>query len=101
MKLGTHDIMIVAWQHTDASSALPVPNANRLIVGGRDDPRILVVEHGGADVIQMAQKGEDAALLFVVPYFDFVIVTAGNEQWLLVVEAYASHWTIMLVVFLQ
>lgn len=101
MKLGAHDIMIMAWKYANASSALPVPYANRLIVGSGHDPRILVVEHCRADIIQMTQEGENAALLLVVPYFDFVIVTAGNEKWLLVVETNAPHWTIMLIVFLQ
>ena len=34
-----------------------------------------MVEHRGADVVQVAQQGEDAAPLLVVPYLDLVVIT--------------------------
>lgn len=39
-----HDVMVVARQDGDTLSTLPVPNANGLVVGGGQDPGMLVVE---------------------------------------------------------
>lgn len=39
-----HDVVVVARQDGDTLSTLPVPNANGLVVGGGQDPGMLVVE---------------------------------------------------------
>lgn len=93
--------MIVSRQHEDASATLPVPDTDGLIVRRAEDPRIFVMEHGGPDVIQVTDKREDTPSLFVVPNFDLVIVAAGNEQRLLIVEAYAAHGTVVLVELIE
>jgi len=49
----------------------------------------------------MTEQSEDASLLFVVPNFDFEVVTTGNEERLLIVKCNSSYWTIMLVELLQ
>ena len=93
VKAGAHDIVVVARQHADASSRLPVPNADGLVVRGTDDPGVLLragvrqegggsgqrgkvkvrvgtthlVEEGGANVVKMAEQGEDAPAGLVVP----------------------------------
>ena len=63
-----HDVVVVPGQHRDAVPALPVPDADRLVVGGREDPGVLVVEHGGPDVVEVAHEVEEAPLLLVVPH---------------------------------
>lgn len=83
--------MVMPGQHTDTLSRLPVPNANRLIITGRDDPRVLVVEEDGAHVVEMAVQGEEAATLLVVPHADFVVVAARDEERLGRVEGHATH----------
>ena len=67
MKLGAHDVVVVACEDADAVSRLPVPNANCLIVGTTDDPRILMMEEGGSDIIQMTEKSKNTSAQFVVP----------------------------------
>lgn len=122
--------MIVAGQHRNASARLPIPDANGLIVGGAQNPRIFVMEECRSDVIQMTEQCEDAAAFFVIPelkfgktgehklvgrlcypikgkenrsrtYLDFEIITARNEQRLLIVETNASNGSIMLIKLLQ
>lgn len=45
-----------------------VPLFACLVIGGRDDPRVLVVELHRADVVQVSQKREQAAPKLVVPH---------------------------------
>lgn len=101
MKLRAHHIVIVSRENADASTALPVPDPDSLIVRGAEDPRILVMEDRRPDVVEMPEKREYASSLLVIPDLDLVVVTAGNEQRLLIVEAYAANWTIVLVEFVQ
>ena len=42
-------------QHADAGSALPIPDANGLVIRGGDNPGVLIVELHRPDVIQVAQ----------------------------------------------
>jgi len=77
MEQRTHDIVIVSGQNGDASARLPVPDSNGLVVASADDPGILVVELHGADVVEVAEEREEAAVELVVPHLDFVIVTCG------------------------
>ena len=60
-----------------------------------------MVKERGSDVIQMAEKGEDALLLFVVPNLDFVIITARYKEWLVLVKRNAADRTVVLVEFLD
>lgn len=50
--------MIVPSQNANTVSALPIPYSNSLIIRRTQDPRVLVVEEGGSNVIQMTQQGE-------------------------------------------
>ena len=70
MELGAHHVVVVARQDGDTLPALPVPDPDRLVVTGGEDPGVLVVEHRGPDVVQVAQQGEDAASLLVVPHLE-------------------------------
>merc|ERR1719348_2118318 len=97
MELRAHDIVVVAREYGDAVPALPVPDAHSLVVRGGEDPGVLVVEEGGADVVQVAQQGEDAPALLVVPHLDLVVVTPAHEQRLLLVKVNPSHGPVMLV----
>ena len=68
MELSAHDIVIVAGQDGNAASTLPVPNSDGLIIRAGQHPRILMMKHGGPDVIQMAQEVKEASLLLVIPH---------------------------------
>lgn len=46
---------------------MPIPDAYRLIVGGADNPRIVLVKEGGANIIEMPEQCEDALALLIVP----------------------------------
>ena len=83
--------MIVAGQNANTTSWLPIPNSNGLIVWGRQNPRILTMEFNGSDVVKMASEREQATFLFVIPNFDFVIVSTRNEQRLWPMETNASY----------
>ena len=41
-------------------------------------------------IVQMALEGEHAFLDFVVPNFNHVVITAGDEHWLGIMEADSS-----------
>ena len=101
MELGAHHIVVVACQDRDAAPALPVPDADGLVVRGGEDPWVLMVKHRGADVIQVAEQVEEATLLLVVPHLDLVVVPAGDKEGLLVVEADAPDRALVLVKLLQ
>ncbi|RUS27656.1 hypothetical protein BC938DRAFT_482933 [Jimgerdemannia flammicorona] len=72
----------MSCQDRDTIAALPIPDADRLIVGGADNPGILVVEEDGADVIQMAVEREEASTRLVIPDFDLVVIATAHEKWL-------------------
>ncbi len=67
MKNGTHDIMVVSGENGYAVSGLPIPDSDRLIVGGTDDPGIFGMEKRRPDVVQMPEKGENASPLLIIP----------------------------------
>jgi hypothetical protein len=50
----------------------------------------------GADIIQVTEKGEETATEFVIPHFNFVVVTAGNDEGLEEMEINTADWTVML-----
>ena len=93
--------MIVAGQHRDAVSALPVPDADCLVVAGGQDPWVLVVKHCSSDIVEMSQKSEDAAPLLVVPYFDLVVITTTDEKWLDFVEVNSPHRAVVFIKLVQ
>ena len=80
MEMGTHDIMVVACEHCNTTSGLPIPDADRLIIGGTQDPRIFIMKLHRSDVIQMAQQGEDTPPQLVVPDLDLVVITTRDKQ---------------------
>ena len=55
------------------------------------------MEEDGAHIVQVAVEGKETSPRLVRPDFDFVVITARNEQWLCFVEIDASYWTIMLL----
>ena len=91
MKIGAHDVVVVASEHSDAGARLPVPNANGLIVRGRQNPRVFVVKLNGANVVEVTEQREEATTLLVVPDLDFVVVAARHKERLRRVEAHAAH----------
>jgi hypothetical protein len=76
-------------------AVLPVPDANGLIVRGRDDPGKLVMEEDSADIVEMAIEGEEAATSLERPDLDLVVVTTGNEERLCLVEVDTSYRTVV------
>jgi hypothetical protein len=120
VELGAHDVVVVTGEDADAGAALPVPHADRLVVRGAQHPRVLVVEEGGAHIVQVSHQREQALALLVVPhlvhlfvsfalgklfcvfvYLDFVVVAARDEQRLFVVEVNSSDGAFVLVELLQ
>lgn len=57
----SHDVVVVARQYGDTLPTLPVPDPNGLIIRSREDPRVLVVEVDGADVVEVTVEGEETA----------------------------------------
>lgn len=93
MELRAHDIVVVARQDRNAVPALPVPNANRLVIRSTDNPGQLLVEKHSPDVVQVAIQRKQTSALLPVPEFDFVVVAARNKHGLGIVEADATHGT--------
>lgn len=81
----------MAGDYGDAGTALPVPDSDRLVVAGTEDPREFVVELDGADVVHVAGEREETSLLLVVPDFQLVVVAPADKQWLRAVERYSSY----------
>ena len=101
VELGAHHVVVVPGQDRDAVPALPVPDADGLVVAGGQDPWVLVVEHRRSDVVKMAQKGENATPLFIVPHFDLVVVTTAYKKRLNFVEVDSPHRSVVLVELVQ
>ena len=59
-----------ACEHADAGAALPVPDADGLVVAGGDHPGVLLVELHRPDVVQVAQQREEASPQLVVPHLE-------------------------------
>lgn len=55
-----------------------------------------MVEKHRPDVIEMTIERELASPLLVGPDLDLVVVAAGHEQWLSLVEVNTSNWAIVL-----
>ena len=60
-----------------------------------------MVEHDGADVVQVAQQGEETAAQLVVPHLDLVVIAARHKEGLRVVEVHAAHGALVLLVLFQ
>ena len=69
MEARAHDVVVVSGEYRDAGAALPVPDPDGLVITGADDPGVLLVELDRADVVQVAQEGEQAAPQLVVPNY--------------------------------
>jgi hypothetical protein len=64
---GSTYVVVVPSENANDSPCLPVPDPNGLVVRAAEDPRVLVVEHRCADVVEVAKQGEQAPPLLVVP----------------------------------
>jgi hypothetical protein len=82
MKLGTHDVVVVASKDIQTLSGLPVPDTNGLIVRCRQNPGIFVMKLHRADVVQMTHQIEQATSHGVIPNFNLVVVATRHKQWL-------------------
>ena len=81
VELGAHDVVSVASQDSDALTALPVPDANCLIIRSRQDPRhVSRMELHCADVIGVAVEVEQASALLVAPHFDLAIIATTHKK---------------------
>ena len=81
MKSGAHDVMIVSRKHTQTSSLLKVPQPHRLIITSTQYPwksTSIGMELHCAHVIQMTQQGEKTPSEFVIPHFEFVVVSTRD-----------------------
>jgi hypothetical protein len=99
MKGGTHDIVIVTGQDTQARSLVKVPETKGLIVTSRQDPRKLRrvgMKLDGANIIQMTQEGKETTAQFVIPYFDLVVITTGYNERICQVKVDATDGSIVL-----
>lgn len=97
MELGAHDIVAVACDYIDTGSTLVVPETHGLVVACGQNPWELIMEKSRSNIIDMAFQSEQAAFLFVVPYFYVAIIAAWYEEWQLGVEVYATHSSIVLL----
>ena len=61
VELGAHDVVVVARHGAEQGAVLPVPYPDRLVVTTTDNPRELMVEEDGTNVIQVAVEGKEAA----------------------------------------
>ena len=97
MELRAHDVVVVTGEDGGARARLPVPDADRLVIRRRHDPRVLRVKLHSPDVVKVAEQREEAPAQLVVPHLDLVVVAAGDEERLRRVEAHAAHRSVMLV----
>lgn len=63
-------------QDTNAIAALPVPDPNGLVIRSTQNPRVFMMKHGSADVVQVAKKSENTSSLLVVPHLNFVVISS-------------------------
>ncbi|KAJ0614889.1 hypothetical protein HanPSC8_Chr02g0059031 [Helianthus annuus] len=89
--------MIVSGQNRNASTRLPVPDTDSLIITSANDPRILMMKLNGPDIIEMAEKSKQTAMKLVVPYFDLVIISCINKKRLRLMKVHATNRTIMFI----
>ena len=85
-------------QNAQTAPLVKVPQPQRLIVTSTQYPRELGgigVKLDGADVVQVAEEGEEAATELVVPDFDFVVISAGDDEGLVEVKVHAADGTIV------
>ena len=94
-----HDVMVVARQYAQTAPLVKVPQPQRLIVAGRQYPWELSgigMKLYRADVIQVTKQCEEASTKFVVPYFDFVVVAAGDDKRFVEVEIDSAYGAVVL-----
>ena len=82
--------MVMASEHANARPALPIPDAQGLVVRRTHNPWLFPVELDRADVVQVPQQGEQAAAQLVVPNLDLVVVSPTAEQGLCRMEIDAT-----------
>lgn len=89
--------MIMTSEDRDALTRLPIPDSDGLIVGGRENPRMLAMKRDRSNVIQMTMQGEQTSPLFVVPDLDLIIISTRDEKRLARVESNTTDGSIMFV----
>lgn len=55
-----------------------------------------MVEEDCPHIVKVAIEREKTSSCLVGPDFDFIVVSAGNEQWLGLVEVDATDWAVVL-----
>ncbi len=75
--------------------------SHNICIGGTHNPRIFVVELNRPNVVQVPQQREKAAAQLVVPYLDFVIISARDNERLNLVKINTTNRAIMLVKSLE
>lgn len=60
-----------------------------------------MMEKRCTDIIQVPEQCEQAAPKFVIPNLNLIIIASRDEQWLLLMEVNATHWTIMFIKFVN
>ena len=80
MKLSAHSVVVVPRHGAEQRAVLPVPYPNRLIIRGADNPRELMVEEDGPNVIQVPVQCEQTPPRLVRPHLDLVVITTRYEQ---------------------
>lgn len=55
-----------------------------------------MVEEDCPHIVKVAIEREKTSPCLVGPDFDFIVVSAGNEQWLGLVEVDATDWAVVL-----
>ena len=98
MELRAHGVVVVARHGTDQGSVLPIPYSDGLIIRAGQDPWQLVVKKYRSYVVQVAIKSKKAASSLIGPDLDLVIIPAGYEERLCLVEVNTPDWA---VVFLE
>ena len=75
--------MVVTGENGQTSPLFKIPQSERLIITRTQNPTKVIrigVELYGTDVVEVTEEGEEAAAEFVVPYFDFVVVSSGHDE---------------------
>ena len=72
---------------------LPIPDPDRLVVRGTQNPRVLMVELHCTNVVQMPKQCEQAPPQLIVPDLDLVVIATRDKKWLRSVETDAAYGT--------
>lgn len=85
--------MIMAGEGGNFLSGLPIPDPNRLVVTGTNNPGQLFVEERCADVVLVTLEREKQTTLGERPHSKQLVITAGHEHVLRRVHVKPAHGT--------